>query len=473
MFKFLKKILLAKDPAIEDALTVLGGFKLEPVMCKDIGLLLREVDRAKEPLYLSLKHYYPQGSFAKLLALKIINLIVAKYHYHYRHTTLTSRPFHFLVDPSNSCQLHCPGCVHTCNEDWQNEADWPNAILDFDQYSKFMKMFGPFLFAGQLFNYGEPFLNRRIHDFVHLAKSYMVFTNLSSNLSLPKIDAEALVKSGVDYLQVSIDGATQDAYEKFRRGGRLDWVLKNVKEIIDIRAKLSQKKPYIVWVFLTFEHNIHELDAAIKLAQEIGFDAIEVRTPFDVSSDDPFYKAVQSPKQGVHVFDQQRAAGEFDLSTGDIELVESPEIDAYLHESYYERMLNIGSLEQESYHGKKTCGYLYKNISMDGAGRIIPCCASPSKSVRHLVFGHIADADFDYELFNSPDMCDARLGIVNPVAFDKKMEGREKMKIPFCRRCLDLLEPSFDLNWIAKSMPSIDSKNSLSQDFIEKLTRWG
>ena len=44
-------------------------------------------------------------------------------------------------------------------------------------------------------------------------------TLISSNLSIPRLDAEAIVASGLQTLMVAADGATQAPYERYRRGG--------------------------------------------------------------------------------------------------------------------------------------------------------------------------------------------------------------------------------------------------------------
>ena len=67
---------------------------------------------------------------------------------------------------------------------------------------------------------------------IRSAKNYLLHTCISTNFSLP-IDAEALVGCGLNFLFLSIDGATQPTYEKFRRGGGLDLCLDNVRRVLE------------------------------------------------------------------------------------------------------------------------------------------------------------------------------------------------------------------------------------------------
>ena len=71
-------------------------------------------------------------------------------------------------------------------------------------------------------NYGEPLVNLETPKLVRAAKRYLLHTMISTNMTVPRFDAEAYVESGLDYMMVSIDGATQEVYERFRRKGDLD-----------------------------------------------------------------------------------------------------------------------------------------------------------------------------------------------------------------------------------------------------------
>ncbi len=69
-------------------------------------------------------------------------------------------------------------------------------------------------------------------------------TATSSNMNLVHKDVDYLyqvVDSGLDHLVLSIDGTTQEVYEQYRRGGNLEHVLRNVKEIA--AYKKQQRQP--------------------------------------------------------------------------------------------------------------------------------------------------------------------------------------------------------------------------------------
>jgi radical SAM protein with 4Fe4S-binding SPASM domain len=80
---------------------------------------------------------------------------------------------------------------------------------------------------------------------------------------------ENLIKSGIDKIIVSCDGASRETYEKYRIGGDFDLVMKNLRFLAD-KNKDSGNKTDILWNFLVFKHNEHETGLIEKIASDIG-----------------------------------------------------------------------------------------------------------------------------------------------------------------------------------------------------------
>lgn len=112
-------------------------------------------------------------------------------------------------------------------------------------------------------------------------------TAFTTSLSVRRFDAEAYVKSGIDFIGLSIDGATQATYQRFRRNGDLELVLGNVRELVNAKRKLGKRYPVLAWNFLAFEHNAHEIPLAARMARQLGVNIFRVMNPFDVGWDDP------------------------------------------------------------------------------------------------------------------------------------------------------------------------------------------
>ncbi|HEV1287347.1 MAG TPA: radical SAM protein, partial [Bryobacteraceae bacterium] len=186
--------------------------------------VLTAVDAAKGPLADQLEGLLKSRVGAKALALKALNLLVAKYHFQARSETLFSRPFGLLVDPANGCNLACPGCVHSEHSKSLKLFDWDKGMLSEERFQALLRQYGTYAVQIMFCNYGEPTANLKTPRFIELAKSYLIQTAISTNLTVGRFDAEAYVASGLDFMYLSIDGATQPVYEQFRKNGNIDLI---------------------------------------------------------------------------------------------------------------------------------------------------------------------------------------------------------------------------------------------------------
>jgi MoaA/NifB/PqqE/SkfB family radical SAM enzyme len=126
-----------------------------------------------------------------------------------------------------------------------------------------------------LYGYGEPFLHPDFLEMLKYAKSKNMFVITHSNLNTV-LPADELVNLGVDTIHMSIDGITQETYEKYRVNGSLPLVISNIKNIIKAREKLHKTTPKLLWQFIVFEHNKHEIDDLKKLVKELGVDELQL-----------------------------------------------------------------------------------------------------------------------------------------------------------------------------------------------------
>jgi radical SAM protein with 4Fe4S-binding SPASM domain len=126
---------------------------------------------------------------------------------------------------------------------------------------------------------GEPYLNKDFLSMVGYASSRNIYTATSSNAHyLDDSNCQKTIESGLNRLIISIDGANQGSYEKYRIGGNLSKVIEGTKNIVQWKKKLKSKTPFIIWQFIVFGHNEHEVDDIEKLAKEIGVDHLSIKT---------------------------------------------------------------------------------------------------------------------------------------------------------------------------------------------------
>lgn len=204
---------------------------------------------------------------------KIINLVMNEIEFKSKKNILSSTPYFIKIDPTPNCTLKCPQCIHG-----QKNINDEKKILTLENFKKIIDPFTDNLFGIDLCHLGEPLLNPYLFQIIAYCHEKNIGTLFPTNFSmeLSQKQIEQIVTCGLDYIMICIDGITQDVYEKYRREGNLNLVLKNASTLIDTKKKLNSKTPLIEFKFILFDHNSHQLNDAKKLSKYMGFDTFHV-----------------------------------------------------------------------------------------------------------------------------------------------------------------------------------------------------
>ena len=429
------------------------------------------LDQFQKATFSSLIDQYGDATFSQALALKLANLAAARYDFVNRHSVLLSHPAQLTVDPANACQLACPGCVHSENKAYRGVYDWPSTILSLDTYDAWLARLGPFAFCATLYNWGEPLLNKRFAEIVGRSKEYLLYTIASTNLSIPLNNADAIVASGLDRMTLSIDGTSQEIYGRYRRKGDLDLVFKNVCALVAAKKRAGSRTPYLVWQFLTFEHNQHQVQDAMRLGRELGINELRVATPLTVEWDDPAIHIVTSPDEGVYEFDGWDGMWcSSALRSGARK--QAAAIDAAFSQSWTARFESLIASEDHAAPHSATCWWLYYNLTLDAAGRVLPCCMAPHLGTKKLVFTKLTrnESQGALDLVNSDMATMARQAFADPVGYNNRASTVAADDRPYCAMCTDKpLSPYSQVN-IRNDIRAMDQACVLSDDLIAQLT---
>jgi SAM-dependent methyltransferase/organic radical activating enzyme len=176
-------------------------------------------------------------------------------------------PRSITIDPLARCNLRCP----LCPTGRGHNTSAGKGILSLSLYSKILDQL-PKLRTLLLFNWGEPLLHPQIEEIIAIAHRRGIGVHAHSNLSLKKDDAffERLIDAGLDSLWVSIDGASEETYSRYRVGGDFGLAIANLERLVKARRRLASKTPRIIWKFIVHRHNEHEVETARRMAREIG-----------------------------------------------------------------------------------------------------------------------------------------------------------------------------------------------------------
>lgn len=191
-----------------------------------------------------------------------------------RRPVLWGMPVAISVEPIAACQLHCPECVLGSGNLLRHKKQLP-----FDIYKKIIEECSETLIWLNLYFQGEPFLSPQIFEMIKLAKQHNVFTCISTNAqSIDKTTAEKIVESKLDKLIISLDGVTQQNYEKYRIGGNIDKVFSAIDEINKAKLKYSSIFPKIELQFIVFKHNESELEEFLHLAKKLDVEKATIKS---------------------------------------------------------------------------------------------------------------------------------------------------------------------------------------------------
>jgi radical SAM protein with 4Fe4S-binding SPASM domain len=227
---------------------------------------------------------------SKLDGKRLVNL--SKLWVSYHISRLFRKPFHwgmpaFLdVEPTTSCNLRCPQCISGLRQ-FSRET----GMLDLHTFKQVVDELHPNLIWLALYWQGEPFLNTQFLEFVKYASNKNIYTSTSSNAHYFTDEmARATVESGLDRLIVSIDGVTQESYEKYRIGGKLEKVLEGTTRLLKWKKELNSQTPNVIWQFIVFKHNEQEVPIVKKMAKEMGVDELHIKTAqvYDYAKDEEF-----------------------------------------------------------------------------------------------------------------------------------------------------------------------------------------
>ena len=182
---------------------------------------------------------------------------------------LANRCFFFNIEVlgMGQCNLRCPSCP-TGNF---REVNNPAGAMDPELLRKIMaKAISECVVTGVgLFNWAEPLLHPKIGELVRIVQHHRVPCLLSANLNDIR-NLEAALEANPAELRVSVSGFTQETYGVTHRGGSIETVKENMKEL----ARLLKQTKATTRIEVHYHRYKNNLDDEIRMkdyATKLGF----------------------------------------------------------------------------------------------------------------------------------------------------------------------------------------------------------
>lgn len=271
-----------------------------------------------------------------------------------KREAVNNYPVVAFIEPNLYCNLKCPACPTGLRLGLR-----PTVAIDEELFKATIDQIGDYVFQLFMYNWGEPLLHKRTPEMIAYAKQKDINILLSTNLSIKLTDdyIDRLVLSGLDRMLVSIDGVTQESYAQYRQNGDLALVRENVLRIQRAKQRLGRTTPTVVWQFLVFRHNEHEIEQARAVHKEWGADEFVVG-------------GAEMPMEPYN------------------EGFEPSTIPAY---NIYHPDHPLQKETERQMTGDRACAWLYGVFVLNPNGKVSPCCAVPSEK---LDFGEYHKGDF-------------------------------------------------------------------------------
>ena len=153
-------------------------------------------------------------------------------------------PLHVDIETSSVCNLNCPMC-YTRTETFKKNVE--KGFMDEFLFKKLVdECVQGKVYSIRLSLRGEAFLHPQIIEFIEYAKKKGIqeVSSLTNGSMLTPDFSEKLVRSGIDWITVSIDGV-DEMYESIRKPMRFKQIVSYLTELNNIKRKNKLKKPVI------------------------------------------------------------------------------------------------------------------------------------------------------------------------------------------------------------------------------------
>jgi radical SAM protein with 4Fe4S-binding SPASM domain len=275
-------------------------------------------------------------------------------------STRVAHPSSLMIEVTNHCNLRCI----TCPREYSHGHTMDKGYIELDNLKKIVDEAYPFVDSIGLTGLGETLMFKDLIPAVKYIrdKNKGIIVFISTNAHLPAaVETIAQTAGMIDTVQISIDGIGE-VYEHVRRGGRYDFFIDNVKQIIQT---VKNTRTQVMLNMVVIRENFHQMTEMVQLANVLKVRYLNF-TLFNLASvtdlDVSYYDFYQTPE----FLDQLIKANKLARTCFDLE---------YTVWDYC------------SLNGFRKCIFPWSHFYITWDGYLTPCCAKPFPKELH--FGNV------------------------------------------------------------------------------------
>jgi radical SAM protein with 4Fe4S-binding SPASM domain len=302
--------------------------------------------------------------------------------------TTPALPTELQVEITGSCNLACPMCLVR----YRPALNRAQGSMPFELFRRVADAL-PDLQVITLQGLGEPLLAPALFDMVEYASGRHARMGFNTNGTLLTREvSERLVRAGLAWLHVSLDGATAATYEGIRDGASYDRVRRNVADLVDVKRRLGTESPRLSLVLVAMRRNIGELPDVVRLAASWGVEQLWVQNLSHSFADtDPSgsYQEIRrfAEEQALWSGEGLEAAGLFGEAA-----VLADELGLRLRLPRLPGAGPPGPAEPAVPHRPPGCDWPWRSAYITHRGRVQPCCMVMGSD--RLYLGDLAEQEF-------------------------------------------------------------------------------
>lgn len=273
-------------------------------------------------------------------------------------------PRELQVEVTAACNLRCRMCLVR----YRPPLDRAEGSLSFERFCAIVDAL-PELRTLTLQGLGEPLLAPDLVRMIAYAAARGVRAGFNTNATLlTRRAAERLIDAGLDWLCVSLDGATAATYESIRDGARLARVARNVRGLVQVMRERHAARPALSIVFVAMRRNVAELPALVALAAAWGVPAVRVQNLSHSFSDtDPF-----GAYREIRAFTAEEALWPAPDAAAEAAFAEAARAAGALGVTL--RLPHLEASEAPRADGAPGCDWPWRSAYVRHDGGVQPCC---------------------------------------------------------------------------------------------------
>lgn len=204
--------------------------------------------RGEEPLFVIISAFFYEKEIGEICRSHGLQEDEDFIHYS------TLKPRDYSIDVSGGCNLHCISCPRAAGDPRRPSP----GLMSFETFQlviEKIKREDPFVGNIQLYQWGEPTLNRKLPAMIRYARQEGVYSAISSNLNL-QVDYQGIIVSRPEWFRISASGWGRD-YEITHTGGNWDIFFSNLQEVARLRKEIHPEMKLELYYHL-YKHSTGE-----------------------------------------------------------------------------------------------------------------------------------------------------------------------------------------------------------------------